>query len=244
MDRFGGAPASITQLGQLLKQISLEELSSNGFMIVVKEGDILIVPEGYLFIEACLGDVACDTVTYNFLLKTNVSSWKQEGGRFYFSSPKLFNFIMKPFLKQVRSYPFTFKLDCRLMFMFHQKKPGRCTLQPNISSFRLTVPSWNMSTNSYKHVWLLQKSSCYYPPQINKVESNSNHKRSSMKIQNQEEMFKTFAPLALLQLTPLTPLNVATPDLDLRRRQQQRLVKELGVLECLFHVFLTFSIIV
>lgn len=76
MDRFGGAPASITQLGQLLKQISLEELSSNGFMIVVKEGDILIVPEGYLFIEACLGDVACDTVTYNFLLKTNVSSWK------------------------------------------------------------------------------------------------------------------------------------------------------------------------
>ena len=79
IDRFGGAPSSITQLGLLLKQISLEELSSTGFMIVVKEGDILIVPEGYLIIEACLGDVACDTITYNFLLESNVSSWKQEG---------------------------------------------------------------------------------------------------------------------------------------------------------------------
>ena len=48
-------------------------------MIVVKEGDILIAPEGYLMIEACLGDVACDTITYNILLESNLSSWKQEG---------------------------------------------------------------------------------------------------------------------------------------------------------------------
>ena len=37
-------------------------------------------------------------------------------------------------------------------------------------------------------------------------------------------MFKTFAQLALLQRTPL---KVATPDLDLPGKQQQRLVKEL-----------------
>ena len=47
-------------------------------MIVLKEGDILAIPEGYITVEACLGNVGADTIAYTFLLQSNVPTWMQQ----------------------------------------------------------------------------------------------------------------------------------------------------------------------
>ena len=52
---FGQNPENLGQMGAWLRQIPLTDIAEKGFFLTLKAGEVLIVPEFYMVMEACLG---------------------------------------------------------------------------------------------------------------------------------------------------------------------------------------------
>lgn len=75
--QFKQSPISIAQVAAWFRKIGMEEIGSkgSGFVMVLTEGDVIIVPEGYMVVEACLGDSSAIIMSYSFLLKACSKHW-------------------------------------------------------------------------------------------------------------------------------------------------------------------------
>ena len=80
-DTFNQEPSSLPQMAAWLRKLSLEQLSaddSSGFAVTIHAGEVLVVPEGYMIMEACLGDHDADVISYPFLLKGKVNNYLEQ----------------------------------------------------------------------------------------------------------------------------------------------------------------------
>lgn len=69
-------------MGAWLRQIPLTDIAEKGFFLTLKAGEVLIVPEFYMVMEACLGGEVggsgSDMVSYPYLLQSRAAKWVNE----------------------------------------------------------------------------------------------------------------------------------------------------------------------
>ena len=69
-------------MGAWLRKIGLNEIVESGFFLTLRAGKVLIVPDGYMVLEACLGGEvgvpSSDMVSYPFLLQSSATGWMNE----------------------------------------------------------------------------------------------------------------------------------------------------------------------
>lgn len=69
-------------MGAWLRKIPLTEIAEKGFFVTLKAGEVLIVPEFYMVMEACLGGEVggsgSDMVSYPFLLESRTAKFVNE----------------------------------------------------------------------------------------------------------------------------------------------------------------------
>lgn len=76
-DYFKTPPTGLPQLAAWLRRQSVENIIADGFTCMLTPGDVMIVPHGYLVLEACLGgeqDIDCHIASYTCLVP-NGHAW-------------------------------------------------------------------------------------------------------------------------------------------------------------------------